>query len=294
MTNIYKRGVFMTIRALSFDFDGCLYNIQSRVLNDIIQSNLQLFNTLKKENEGYQLTYSFIGSSRQSYYWDFMSSHSVKTPLCFLEIEKFCNALGTQFNPFLQADIHGDLDEGVSFNRAKQFPDDRSIHINCPFDKTKVSLIYAQIHNIALKHPNESIIFDFFDDDPNSAIFKDLCLFYTKNIDFIPANVTLKLNQYTGNVAQLIHSIQGTGFIDKNYRLTVKDLWTQASSPEADGFKKSFNVAERAEAVTFILPNRLKWEPSSPVMAFFSASPENKAQIECSAAHVFQQVVPIE
>lgn len=242
----------MTIRVLSFDFDGCLFNrgyVNSED-KDVVKSNEAFLEAIKQENQEYTTVYSLVGSNRQSYNVDMANAWGKGS--CFPAIKTISDHLGTQLDTFLLADIFGNLPAGTSYNRATSAQKHEVEHSDWMFDETKTTLIYAQIHKIANQHPNEPIVLDFYDDRGNGAraehdILEQLRDFYTKHHHLIPANVTLRLNHYAGAAVTMMNEIKGTGFIDANYQQTVKDLSQQATTDYNDGHRAPIHVALHAK-----------------------------------------------
>lgn len=216
----------MAIRVLSFDFGGCLFNLNSLGQQDVIEANRILLENLREQEANYERTYTLIGSERQSHDIELVSSrHYPGAKFAFPAARQVANFLGAELDTFLLADIYGDLPAGASFARSrlavkqqKQFE-----HADWIFDETKATILYAQMHRIANAHPGEEIIFDFYED--RSEVISALKQFYRRNPTMMPHNVSLRLNKYDGS--QLPGQpaiIQGTGFIDANYRQTVKEI----------------------------------------------------------------------
>ena len=104
------------------------------------------------------------------------------------------------------------------------------------FAEDKINILYAQIHKVAADHPDDRIVFDFFDD--RMDILEYLHTFFRKYPALIPNHVTLRLFQYQANVVtpmgehtqntdstlSLNHGINGRGLIDIDYRQTVKNM----------------------------------------------------------------------
>jgi hypothetical protein len=224
----------MTIRVLSFDFDGCLFNLRyiDSENKDVITYNQPFLDSLKKENNKYTQSFAFIGSNRQSKEVDDMNARPANKGSCFPAIQKVARYLGIKLDTFLLADIYGDLADGVSFAKAIEKPLD-NLHASWTFDETKATILYAQMHKMACAFPNEPIEFEFYDD--RDDILNELQNFYSKHHHLIPENITLKLIQYAGNAPQNRATIKGTGFIDGNYRQTVKDMAEQAEIKEGLG-----------------------------------------------------------
>ena len=220
----------MAIRILSFDFDGCLYNKHFRCSaeKDVIASNLSFLESLKKDNSLYEKNIGIIGSNRQSKRADDANLSSTRGS-CFPQIKKVTHFLEIDFNPFLLADIYGELPHGVSFANAinPEYPPDD--HKDWMFDLSKVTVLYAQMHKFAKEHYDKEIIFDFFDDKglkEEKNILEWLQDFYTQYPQMIPPNVTLRLHHYRGGPLTTLAVLKGNleSFIDKNYEQTVKDM----------------------------------------------------------------------
>ncbi|CEK10806.1 hypothetical protein [Legionella hackeliae] len=225
----------MTIRVLSFDFDGCLFH-EGYVYDEdknVIKTNRKFLEEIKAENHKYSKNIALVGSNRQDKNTDDANAYNFRAPKyskgsCFPAFLKIVEFLGVIKDTFLLADLYGDLKNGTSFTRA--INQTETNHASWIFDETKASLIYAQIHKIAVENPNDYIVFDFFDDRGNKHrsyedILEWLNKFYESNRDMIPKNVKLRLNHYArGDAITPLFEIDGTGIIDSTYRETVKAM----------------------------------------------------------------------
>jgi hypothetical protein len=231
----------MTIRVLSFDFDGCLFN-ESYIFaknddKDVIKYNADFFQLIKADSSRYSKSITFVGSNRQSKAIDdgnsvvFDRSVGVlrRKGSCFPAIHTINIHLEAKLDTFLLADIHGELPDGASYDRAmdENYTGD---HAHWWFDEHKATILYAQIHRVAKENPFEAIEFSFFDD--RQDILYSLNKFYSDHPSLIPANVTLSLHNYAGKMVTPIATLKGTGMIDSNYKETVKEMWaiTRVSS----------------------------------------------------------------
>lgn len=220
----------MTVRVLSFDFDGCLFNqayIESSD-KDVLFHNRAFLDAIKCDNVLYSKNIVFVGSNRQSFALDLLNYYAQYRykGSCYPALRKIADDLDAELDSFLVADIFGNLEAGVSFSLGvKADPNDN--HADCKFDMTKVSILYAQMHKIAYENPKEPIAFEFFDD--KGEILGSLEHFYNKYPELMPENVCLRLNHYAGKNLSKRVEIPGTGFIDSNYRQTVKDMVQIAS-----------------------------------------------------------------
>ena len=234
----------MTIRVLSFDFDGCLFHtgyINSEE-KSVIFSNQVFLDRIKSENDRYSQSIVMVGSNRQSKRVDKLNAEIANKGSCFPAIKAISHYLDVNLDLFLLADLHGDLAYGTTFARAL-YPQAIN-HAEWLFDETKVTVLYAQLQKIALENPTEDIEFYFYDDKGcNYRVIRDdrghdrlvLCdgilewlqRFYSLHPDLIPKHVTLFLNQYSGNIVKPFVKIKGTGFVDANFRNTVKEMCQQ-------------------------------------------------------------------
>ncbi|QMT60950.1 hypothetical protein [Legionella sp. PC997] len=224
----------MAIRYLSFDFDGCLFNSNyvkadhggfTKHLGDaVLIHNRAFLDQIKLENADFDEVYALIGSNRQSYELDYanMGSRTTFKGSCVPAIKTICEDLDVKFNPFLIADVTANLPHGTSYNLIMQeikdnsyFEDPKQSHATCDMDDTKRSLLFAQVQNAAAKHPQEEIIFDFFDD--RDDILYGLSDLFKNHPHLLPKNVTLRLNKYTGADVNLLTSLKGTGELYSDY-----------------------------------------------------------------------------
>lgn len=119
----------MTIRYLSFDFDGCLFNkayvqlphdnFSKHKTDAVLVNNKAFLEKLKKQNSKFSAVYGFIGSTRQDYNTDLLNcgfSERFKGSCCSA-MEIICDYLGITLDPFMLADAEGQLQSGTSFQR---------------------------------------------------------------------------------------------------------------------------------------------------------------------------------
>lgn len=218
------------IHVISFDMDQCIFHPEYNWLPDnnpseVINKNIHLLNSIKAQSAHYNLSITFLGSSRQTKQIDTYCSTKNKSESAFVAIKKIASYLGTQLDEFLLADIYFDLPDGTSFQKAIDGAYS-GFHAIGPNDETKFTLLYAQIHKVANQYPHAEITFDFYDDGGfiKNKILGDLAIYFSEMPDKLPANVILNLIHYEGKETTLINFIQGAGFIDENYRKTVFEI----------------------------------------------------------------------
>ncbi len=240
------------IRALSFDADNCLFHrgykptvqdiLQGRSENQVITANRRLFDKLKKENRAYGDVIVLDGSLRQHYEVDILNAVNGDTGSIFVALRAVASELKATLDTFLTADIYENEPYGTMFERAeerfhkhaqtefKQRNVERLMKatrkVTC--DTTKASTLYAQVHKLATQYPDDTIVFDFYD-DKKFEILLPLMQYYQRYPQLLPRNVLLQLNFYEGENDVRISSIQGTGFIDKNFDQSMKQMQKRAA-----------------------------------------------------------------
>ncbi|QMT59087.1 hypothetical protein [Legionella sp. PC997] len=236
----------MTIRYLSFDFDGCLFNKEycklphddfSKHLGEgVLDTNKDFLDWLKRENAEFSAAYAFIGSTRQDYYTDLINGGTIFNfkGSCCPAMETICNHLAIHFDPLLLADLEGDLESGTSFKRIMDeirnnswMDTTNNIHKHASLDihqidECKRTILFAQMQKASIDHPGEEIIFDFFDD--RLDILYALKNYFTQHPHMIPINVHLRLHAYAGKDVSLQAEIQGLGIPLSSYGACFKQM----------------------------------------------------------------------
>lgn len=232
----------LPMRVNSFDIDGCLFNSKyvDSANKDVIASNRELLEKILENNKNFSKNITFIGSNRQSAAMDrsnFKKHYNNPNTLeretivygsCFPIIQIINDFLKAETSTLLLADINNDLPSGTCYQKAiDELNENKNkytgdVHPDWLWDETKATLLYAQIHNIATAHPTEEIEFHFYDD--RKDILTSLSDFYRTYPNLIAKNVTLHLHHYEGDKVSSSEPIKGAGFIDRNYRQTVKEM----------------------------------------------------------------------
>lgn len=268
-------------RGLSFDIDGCLFNDQycddESEDKSVIDHNRPFFDVLLEENKAFEKVTIFIGSNRQSQEIDEYCTDLPMKGSCFPEMAKISDHLNAFFDDFLLADVHGKLPAGTSFMRAIDTSYEGK-HCSWVMDRTKLTMLYAQIHKMASDFPEDEIVFDFYDDrglqcrSDDDDLLEILAAFFEKFPQCLPTNTTLCLNHYAGEEATLITSIQGTGDIDRHYRQTVFDMVSLAREADDDQDQDEYSPIAAAYYVTpeLLAEKRQKAEAASLLTAVTS------------------------
>lgn len=253
----------MTIDVYSFDFDGCLANIDylSSDKKDIIKSNQHVLDLIKQSANRLIV---FVGSNRQSFYDDYTNSYDNSRGSCYSAIQTISNYLGAILDKFLLTDIYNNLASGTAFNEALAHLDEHlkdyksdTIANNPPFpnwihDESKLTILYAQMHKVALEHSEELIEFNFVDD--RADLLENLHTYFIKYPELIPQNVRLNLKRYNGepNLSEQeldlfikhYEPVQGIGRLDFNYPNTVIQI--AAVTIEQMNVNENYITAKRA------------------------------------------------
>src|SRR3989338_8264967 len=174
----------MRVRADVFDADGCIFNKKaaelrflslqekdrSTQLDYLLAANTVLFNWIKTEvlaNKPDRIDV-MCGSNRQSFLLDHINSLKNSTDRFFPVLNRIVETLklfssNVSLDPLLLADIFSDDEPGSAFNKALVASEQK--HFGCPFDDTKMILIYTILQHLANKHgPGVDLEVNFYDD----------------------------------------------------------------------------------------------------------------------------------
>ena len=250
-----------TVQVFSLDADGCVLGGQALInaihnasepITDVTPYHTELIRTLNTAAGEAKTRIVMVGSNRQDAYVDQTNGQKnieldfndpdqgvIQTGSCFASIRSFTTPLKARFHPMLMADIFNDLPLGASMAEAEKalqnnaYPSEKlrkDAHPQTAFDSKKVTLLYAQIHEMASQHPGKPIDFHFVD-DRDDILEQGLANFFGQHPDFLPKNVTLHLHLYAPkrqgdplNTSEYLKfdPIIGTGKIDKNYAITTR------------------------------------------------------------------------
>ena len=195
-----------------------------------------------------------VGSNRQNTGADINNSQSKHIPSCFPLIKHLASRLECHFDTWLTADLEQrqPLEFDYAIDRMQRDKDrmqrDSELSILClpkdkqnkrdnrihPFDDTKITQIYAQMHRAAFNplYYDKSVEFNFVDDreDILDAIYKT----FTNHAVLIPKGMTLRLHQYSTELDQTKEylPIIGTGKPDYNYSSTIKQIYDDHSKSQ--------------------------------------------------------------
>ena len=218
----------------------------------LIDHNSVLLAEIKRDQQAsqYQSLSVMVGSNRQ----DISTDKGNRDGVAFPGIQNIAVYLNANFDGFLLTDAYNDLAPGKTFSTAIDFYehyytlrledheraarvskldqqsgqhtiDDKAYQVEERYgkDKTKISLIYAQMHKAASDHPEEDVVFDFYDD--LDEILNPTCQFYTSHPDLMPNNLSLRLHRYSGEEIEHKKEIQGQGIIDEHYYANTRFMY---------------------------------------------------------------------
>lgn len=198
------------INVISLDFDGCIFNrnyVYSEFPDRLIRHNQDFLDALSERiaAENFQKVWLMVGSNRQDVYTDLWNAARVNKGSCAPALQQLLAAFKSQpelknididIDRFLMGDLYGGHKPGTTFDlllggntKLEGFP--------WLFDNSKFTLLYAQMHKLALENSDADIVFDFYDDNP--LILQALFDFLEANKDFVPENLQLRLHQYDGD-----------------------------------------------------------------------------------------------
>ncbi|CZP52726.1 hypothetical protein SCO11_09860 [Legionella pneumophila serogroup 1] len=230
----------MKINLSLYDIDGCMYHAHTRekpIEKWLIESNQNLFDLQRMlvREESYDLLIVASGSNRQDKFIDeFNSQRSDSSVPAFPIIQSYlasqvdCNVV---MDPFFLADLYGEKEAGHSYKAIlkEKYLHSQENHAQSAFDESKRSLLYAHAHRVAALHPDSEIVIDFYDD--RNDILSGLYDFYNDNPFLLPANVTLRLNQYEGKEVTTYPGIKGDGATDHRYLVNTQKMIIRDLSP---------------------------------------------------------------
>jgi hypothetical protein len=236
---VIEKNENATIRVLSFDYDGCLARNgkKTHVVDDNKTFFDSILNALRLEDKKVIL---MMGSNRQKSDTDHMNSLFNKNGSCttaLLDVYNYLKKCLKDSNPsvaigidnYLLADSFNQKPAGTEFkkilrkvtnlNEEEKDINNKSLKI----DESKFTLLYAQIHKVASDHPDNKIIFDFYD-DRDKDILSGLHDIFAYNADLLPKNVTLRLHAYAGDKESQTNflALKGTGRIDYNFQENIQ------------------------------------------------------------------------
>jgi len=223
--------------AHSIDYDGCVAGFDELFH---INRNINLWEWIRSQagdphHEGKWPTVLMIGTNRQSFGIDQYNAGRKRNGSCFPFFKKLTSHLKqsgleeTTLIPLLLADVFGMLPVGESYRRCLSEIESTSgtrhniTHKDTVFDEDKISLIYAQAHELSKHYPNKQITLNFYDD--TLSILETLSKHFSRNHQCLPANITLSLRRCESKrgVLSWAEPIKGSGPCDLDYADTLRN-----------------------------------------------------------------------
>jgi|GEM_PF-5035945 len=202
----------MTVRVLSFTYNGCLLRFKDSG-KTVVEANSALLKKLKASRAKYETTYTMIASPNQS--------QDIVMIKCRRDMDHLSEYLGATLDATLLSDL-------VS-NPMRASSSQAVVTIG---DPSRLLIAYAQMHKIASAHHDGLIEFELYDhNDTNTkrqqnstSVLVPLGQFFDRYPGLIPGNVKLHLKHYAGGKVTSVAEIQGTGPIDWAYPQTLVDM----------------------------------------------------------------------
>jgi hypothetical protein len=212
-------------RFVSVDYDDCLASKDRNAPytnEEFIKRNQKLIDNLESEKLQYTETVVLIGSARQCKRMDEHDGNKKKNGYCRDYIPIFAKHINAKFDGMLMGDVYNKVPTGTTYSEAKTKKIEFGTkYKGCLLDRSKITILYAQIQKIALDYPEAQIDFKFYDDHP--ALLQGLQDFFMQNNHLIPSNITLELYRHTGEELEKKVSIPGTGeSANPNYAKSVR------------------------------------------------------------------------
>jgi|GEM_PF-6930494 len=213
-----------------------------------------------------------LGTNRQSFYHDRAGMEQNGTGSCYVNLHDIEGSIRSQLkniicrvSPFSMSDIYANLARGISYSKILDeywTPDGQGFryknHACAIFDESKVSLLYAIVHDVVINVLSEldigseraDITIEFYDNE--NSILEAIGKTFLANPQLIPDGVTLNLYPYDGNLKMdPIQTIQGKGVIDYRYRDNVK-LMAMMCGYNLQDFDSVINVYQALDINKFI------------------------------------------
>ena len=233
------------VRGISVDLDGCFMGLSyiNNPQHDVIEANKELLDQIRQSNSNYKSTYVFVGSNRQSISDDKSNAHSTQNGSGYPRVLRIGNYLEAPVDKLLLTDVYNNLPDGETFDQALIFLDaqhhnyDREQYTGITFlewlhDKSKLTILYAQIHKLTTENRGDDIEFYFYDD--RKDILNNLHQFFLTHPNLLPNNTALYLIRYSGPIdannkkieplTNAYEPVCGSGVIDTAYKNTVKKI----------------------------------------------------------------------
>lgn len=235
------------IKLILYDMDGCLLldahhdkSCDHKNMHTwLIRHNKALLDQQIAEIKqgGYQQVIIGFGTNRQSKLGDDANANgrlycAPALPILqsYLAKETGCDVV---LDPSLTADLCDSTNQNAAGDSYKAILREKygkptsveHIHLNCVFDRTKISLIYFWAMRMATFHPNVDIEIDFYDD--RDDLLYGLHDFFSKHSDLLPKNITLNLHQYPLRNNHFPKKVKGSGEIDTKYDWSVRYMALQ-------------------------------------------------------------------
>lgn len=258
----------MTIRVICMNFEPLILQAAEKKLSVLEVANDFLLNVRNRipVSEAHSLPTVILKnfSLRQDFASDASKSQPRHTASIFNIFSQVAAFIGAQPCYLLQSDIEADLQSGSAFEQALSAMSASSgaaiAHPTYSTDKTKVTLLYSAMHDVALRFPGEKICLEIYE-ELGGYVLHRLSSFFEENKDLIPSNLSIEILQMKDNI-QLKpeitpflgrEMIKGKGLVDEKFRETIIQML--ANTKAKDSAWQDFGVCHVA---TFVDVNAVR------------------------------------
>lgn len=239
--------------AIIRQFVRYLQVIDPKIIDEaLFKANAHLFKSLMREAHEQECDYInvMVGSNRQCYRDDSYNSRIHGTRSYYYDLERLVNLcnqrldgkIAFKLDRFLMADVYSALPAGSSYYKAIKSSDGDS-HPVALWDGMKVSLVYAYLHHIAMKHKGSKHVYYIDDrDDIFQAIFRS---YATEKNHLLLPEVAFKMVQYYGDQPDFDSAIQlkGGGDVDTQVYHSVHIMATLGGVRSIRDLQKGITVS---------------------------------------------------
>lgn len=234
-----------------------LNSIDESIMQSILlKANEPLIQRLTHHPEAHVLQMIGIGSARQTYKDDLSGAKYNGSCRIFHDLFYLTNVLRTEMKlqskhlalkPLTMPDIGSSLPRGENYQRT--MTGYTGAHESYYVDQSKLTLLYAMIHDTASHYSAADHTIHFYENDVR--IIGDLIRTFSHYPELIPAQSTLVIHRYNGRFgAETV--IKGSGPIDYNYEHNVREMLSSATQHAKKKSSRHINVINHLDIPSFL------------------------------------------
>jgi hypothetical protein len=218
----------------------------------LMKANTLLMQKLASHSERGALQIIGMGSARQTYKFDMSSKRRHRTGSMFKDLFHITKELRREtktvvLQTLTMPDITASLPNGENFRRV--FTNYQGGHAAYCGDTSKLTLLYAHIHDIARRYPLAELTINFYDNDAN--IIAGLVKTFRRLPELIPMQATLVIHPYDGKFGKK-KIFPGAGPRDENYQHNVRCMLVEAKRNSRIRIIKDINVVKQVDLPKFL------------------------------------------